>query len=78
MWRGDLKKVASMAEEAVNPAVDLPIGILGSLAAATGIYIAMSCVLTGEISPYLHSKPFLFEHFATNLPDNIPIMIFAR
>jgi len=42
--------VASMAEEAVNPAVDLPVGILGSLAAATGIYMAMSCVLTGMVS----------------------------
>ena len=40
--------VASMAEEAVNPAVDLPIGIIGSLAVSTAIYIAMSTVLTGE------------------------------
>lgn len=39
--------VASMAEEAVNPAVDLPVGIIGSLTVATGIYIAMSTVLTG-------------------------------
>jgi len=41
-----------MAEEAVNPAVDLPVGILGSLAAATGIYMAMSCVLTGETTSF--------------------------
>lgn len=40
--------VASMAEEAVNPSVDLPVGILGSIAAATAIYIAMSTVLTGN------------------------------
>ena len=39
--------VASMAEEAHNPAVDLPIGIIGSVSVATAIYIAMSTVLTG-------------------------------
>ena len=42
--------VASMAEEAVNPAVDLPIGIIGSLVLATAVYIAMSTVLTGRAS----------------------------
>jgi APA family basic amino acid/polyamine antiporter len=40
--------VASMAEEAVNPAKDLPIGILGSVGVSTLIYVAMSSVLVGE------------------------------
>ncbi len=50
-----------MAEEAVNPSVDLPVGIVGSIAVATAIYIAMSTVLTGEI-PLLLSLPYVPSH----------------
>lgn len=52
--------VASMAEEAVNPAVDLPVGILGSIAAATAIYVAMSTVLTGNYLSSLLPAAFAF------------------
>ncbi|HUN27230.1 MAG TPA: amino acid permease [Steroidobacteraceae bacterium] len=43
--------VSTAAQEAKNPARDMPIGILGSLVICTVLYIAMSAVLTGLI-PY--------------------------
>ncbi len=43
--------VATAAEECKNPNRDLPIGILGSLAVCTVLYIAVSAVLTGAV-PY--------------------------
>jgi APA family basic amino acid/polyamine antiporter len=43
--------VSTAAAEARNPQRDLPIGILGSLAACTVIYIVVAAVLTG-IVPY--------------------------
>jgi APA family basic amino acid/polyamine antiporter len=43
--------VSVAAQEARNPQRDLPIGILGSLVICTGLYMAMSFVLTG-IAPY--------------------------
>ncbi len=48
--------VATTAEEAHNPQRDVPIGILGSLAIVTGLYVAVSLVITGmrsyaEIDP---------------------------
>ncbi len=43
--------VSTAAQEAKNPQRDMPIGILGSLAICTLIYIAMSAVMTG-IMPY--------------------------
>jgi len=39
--------VATTAEEARNPQRDVPIGILGSLAIVTGLYAAVSLVVTG-------------------------------
>ena len=42
--------VSTAAQEAKNPKRDMPIGILGSLAACTIIYIAFSLVLTGVVS----------------------------
>lgn len=39
--------VASMAEEAKKPSRDMPIGIIGSLSVAIGIYVAMATVLVG-------------------------------
>ena len=41
--------VSTVAEECRNPKRDLPIGILGSLAACTVIYIIVAAVLTGMI-----------------------------
>ncbi|MEP9372853.1 amino acid permease [Mesorhizobium sp. KR1-2] len=43
--------VSTAAQEAKNPQRDMPIGILGSLAICTVLYIAVSAVLTG-IVPY--------------------------
>jgi APA family basic amino acid/polyamine antiporter len=43
--------VATAAEETRNPQRDLPIGILGSLAIVTVLYVAVSLVMTG-IVPY--------------------------
>jgi APA family basic amino acid/polyamine antiporter len=43
--------VTTMSEESKNPKRDLPIGILGSLAVCTVLYIAVAAVLTG-IVPY--------------------------
>lgn len=48
--------VATTAEETKNPQRDVPIGVLGSLAIVTGLYIAVSLVITGmqnytEIDP---------------------------
>src|SRR5262249_49384829 len=43
--------VSATAEEARNPQRDLPIGIMGSLAICSVLYIAVSLVLTG-ILPY--------------------------
>jgi len=43
--------VSTAAQEAKNPQKDLPIGILGSLAICTLLYVAVSAVLTGMV-PY--------------------------
>jgi basic amino acid/polyamine antiporter, APA family len=45
--------VSTAAQEAKNPQRDLPIGILGSLAICTVLYVAVSLILTG-IVPYSH------------------------
>ncbi|MET0595877.1 MAG: amino acid permease [Polyangiaceae bacterium] len=42
--------VSTAAQEAKNPQKDLPIGILGSLFVCTGLYIAVSLILTGVVS----------------------------
>jgi basic amino acid/polyamine antiporter, APA family len=41
--------VSTVAEECRNPKKDLPIGILGSLAACTVIYVVVAAVLTGMV-----------------------------
>jgi APA family basic amino acid/polyamine antiporter len=41
--------VSTAAQECKNPQRDLPIGILGSLAVCTGLYIAVSLILTGVV-----------------------------
>ena len=43
--------VSTAAQEARNPQRDMPIGILGSLAICTALYVAVAAVLTG-IVPY--------------------------
>jgi basic amino acid/polyamine antiporter, APA family len=56
--------VSTAAGEAKNPQRDLPIGILGSLAICTVIYMAVSAVLTGVV-------PFR----SLNVPDPIAIAV---
>ena len=43
--------VSTAAEEAVNPQKDMPIGILGSLAVSTILYMVVAAIMTG-IVPY--------------------------
>lgn len=43
--------VSTTAEEAINPQRDMPIGIMGSLAVATVLYMAVSAIMTGVV-PY--------------------------
>ena len=45
--------VSTAAEETKNPARDLPIGILGSLAICTVLYIVFVAIITGLV-PYTH------------------------
>jgi APA family basic amino acid/polyamine antiporter len=47
--------VSTAAEEVKNPQRDLPIGIIGSLAICTVLYIVVSAILTGMV-PYLNFK----------------------
>lgn len=70
--------VSTAAQETRNPARDMPIGILGSLAVCTVLYIAFSLVLTGLL-PYtqlgsaspvndaISVTPFPFLHALVNL-----------
>ncbi|WP_299167929.1 amino acid permease [uncultured Arthrobacter sp.] len=48
--------IATTAEETRNPQRDLPIGILGSLAIVTVLYMAVSLIITG-IRPYSDIDP---------------------
>ncbi|MFH1176441.1 MAG: amino acid permease, partial [Acidobacteriota bacterium] len=43
--------VSTTAEEAINPQRDMPIGIMGSLAVATVLYVAVAAIMTGVV-PY--------------------------
>src|SRR5207302_7110582 len=56
--------VSTAAQEAKNPQRDMPIGILGSLAICTVLYITVAAVLTG-----------LVKYSALNVPDPIAIGI---
>lgn len=47
--------VTSAAEEVKNPSRDLPIGIIGSLAVCTVLYVAVSAIMTG-IVPFMDFK----------------------
>jgi APA family basic amino acid/polyamine antiporter len=56
--------VSTAAQEAKNPARDMPIGILGSLAICTVLYILVALVLTG-----------LVKYTSLDIPDPIAIGI---
>jgi APA family basic amino acid/polyamine antiporter len=56
--------VSTAAQEAKNPQRDLPIGILGSLAVCTALYILMSLVMTG-----------LAHYSELNVPDPVYVAI---
>lgn len=58
--------VSTLAQESKNPARDMPIGILGSLAICTILYIAVSLVLTGMVK-YTHLQ----------VPDPIAVAVDA-
>jgi basic amino acid/polyamine antiporter, APA family len=58
--------VSTAAQEARNPQKDMPIGILGSLAICTVLYIAVSLVLTGIV-----------KYTELNVPDPIAVGINA-
>ncbi len=62
--------VSTAAQEAKNPQKDMPIGILGSLALCTILYIAVSAVLTGLVPyPRLNvADPIAVGVAATGLP----------
>ena len=47
--------VTSAAEEVKNPSKDLPIGIIGSLAVCTVLYVAVAAIMTG-IVPFMDFK----------------------
>lgn len=63
--------VATSAEECKNPGRDLPIGIVGSLAVCTILYVAVSATLTGVV-PYTlldNAEPvaFALRHIGYNI-----------
>ena len=58
--------VSTAAQEAKNPARDMPIGILGSLAICTALYVAVGLVLTGIVA-----------YDKLNVPDPIAVGIDA-
>ncbi|HEY8454953.1 MAG TPA: amino acid permease [Actinopolymorphaceae bacterium] len=61
--------VATTAEEARRPQRDLPVGIIGSLAICTALYVAVSLVLTG-VQNYRQIDPNDAAPLATALVDN--------
>jgi APA family basic amino acid/polyamine antiporter len=58
--------VSTAAQEVRNPQRDMPIGILGSLAACTVLYVAVALVLTGIV-----------DYRSLNVPDPIAVGIDA-
>lgn len=53
--------VSTLAQEARNPQKDMPIGMIGSLAVTTIVYILLALVLTGIVSYKLLSVPAPFS-----------------
>ncbi|HYG50350.1 MAG TPA: amino acid permease [Flavobacteriales bacterium] len=79
--------VSTAAQEAKNPKRDMPIGILGSLAICTVLYILFSYVLTG-VAPYTDfvksgkeaSVSYAIDHYMTGyswLSTSVTIAILA-
>jgi len=66
--------VSTAAQEAKNPQRDMPIGILGSLAICTLLYIAMSAVMTGMMPYTLLGTP---KPVATAL-QNYPSLLWLK
>eukprot|EP00873_Tetraselmis_striata_P042262 jgi/Tetstr1/462526/TSEL_007515.t1 len=62
--------VCTLAEECRHPARDLPVGILGSLAIVSALYVAVSLVITGLVpSASLSAEAPLSQAFAaTGMP----------
>jgi APA family basic amino acid/polyamine antiporter len=60
--------VSVSAQESINPKRDMPVGILGSLAICTVLYILMALVLTG-IAPY---KSLNVDHPVSLAVANVP------
>src|SRR5581483_10534007 len=76
--------VSTTAQEAKNPKRDMPIGILGSLAVCTVLYILFSYVLTG-VAPYTDfvkagkeaSVAYAIQHYMTNFGWLAKLVSFA-
>jgi basic amino acid/polyamine antiporter, APA family len=70
--------VATTAEEAAHPQRDLPIGILGSLAICTVLYVAVALVITGMV-PYqdIHPDAALANAFVEKGKDGYATLISA-
>jgi len=69
--------VSTAAQEARNPQRDLPIGILGSLAICTLLYVVVSAVLTGMV-PYTElnvSAPMAYAMEKIGAPFVIRILV---
>jgi APA family basic amino acid/polyamine antiporter len=61
--------VSTVAEETKDPKRDMPIGIMGSLAACTVIYILVTIALTGMI-PFAHLREGIAEPLVAGLAYN--------
>jgi APA family basic amino acid/polyamine antiporter len=69
--------VSTAAQEAKNPQRDLPIGILGSLAICTLLYVAVSAILTGMV-PYTElnvAAPVAYAIEKVGAPSWIRILV---
>jgi len=69
--------VSTAAQEAKNPQKDLPIGILGSLAICTLLYVAVSAVLTGMV-PYTelnNAAPVAYAMEKIGAPHFVRVLI---
>ncbi|TCJ30842.1 amino acid permease [Nocardioides jejuensis] len=70
--------VATTAEEARRPQRDLPIGILGSLAICTVLYIAVALVITGMVRyDHIDSEAALARAFIAHGKDGYATLISA-
>ncbi len=70
--------VSTAAQEAKNPQRDMPIGILGSLAICTALYIAMAAVLTGMMPFNLLGTPKPVATALETYPDLLWLKTFVE